>query len=99
MREKLLTTREASQLLNISEQDIIDLTHLGKIPHFKVAGEFLRFRKDDIFKLKREIQKRFDIHREIPPLAERMQEFLYFNDFYILSTIIIMMLLWVIFKS
>ena len=45
MGEKLLTTREVSKILDISEKDVIELTQANKIPHFKVAGEFLRFKK------------------------------------------------------
>ena len=99
MGEKLLNTREVSQLLGISEKDVIDLTKLGKIPHFKVAGEFLRFRKEDIINLKREIQKKFDIHKEKVPFSEKVKEFFYFNDFYIVSGSIIAFLVWIIFKG
>ena len=99
MGERLITTREVSQILNISEKDIIELTNSGKIPHFKVAGQFLRFRKDDIIILKRDIQNKFNISKEIVPLNERVREFLYFNDFYIVSCLVIIALLWFIFKS
>lgn len=99
MREKLLTTREVSQALEISEKDVIELTQLSKIPHFKVAGEFLRFKKEDIARLKKEIQKRFNIYKEKTSWAEKSREFMYFNDFYIISTFLIAILLWVIFKG
>jgi len=99
MREKLLNTREVSQILDISEKDVIDLTKLGKIPHFKVAGEFLRFRKDDILNLKKEIQKKFDIQKEKTPMHEAIGEFFYFNDFYLISGSIIVLLVWLIFKG
>ncbi len=99
MREKLLTTREVSKILEISEKDVIELTENNKIPHFKVAGEFLRFRKDDIVDLKKEIQKRFNIHKEKVSTSERIREFIYFNDFYIVSSIVIVVLLWAIFKG
>ena len=45
MREKLLTTREVSKVLGLPEKDIIDLANSNLMPHFKVAGEFLRFRR------------------------------------------------------
>ena len=57
MKDKLLTTREVSQILNISEKDIIELTMNDKICHFKVAGEFLRFKKEDVVGLKKEDRK------------------------------------------
>ena len=38
MKEKLLTTREASHVLGISEKDIINLSGSNLIPHFKLGG-------------------------------------------------------------
>ncbi len=99
MREKLLTTREVSQILGISEKDVIELTEMGRIPHFKVAGEFLRFDKEVILNLKKEIQRKFNISREKVSLRERVREFFYFNDFYILSGLIIVILLIIIFRG
>ncbi len=99
MKEKLLTTREVSQFLNISEKDVIELTQQGKMPHFKLAGEFLRFKREGIVNLKKEIQKKFNIHKEVSPWTERIREYLYFNDFYIASACIILILSWVIFKG
>ena len=99
MKDKLLATREVSQILEISEKDVIELTKLDKIPHFKIAGEFLRFKKDDILQLKKEIQAKFNIHREKVPKIEQIREFLHFNDFYLASSLIITILLWTIFKG
>ena len=33
-----------------SEKEVIDLAKANVIPHFKVAGEFFRFNKEDILK-------------------------------------------------
>jgi len=99
MKDKLLTTREVSQILNISEKDIIELTMNDKICHFKVAGEFLRFKKEDVVGLKKEIQKKFNIHKEISSPLERWSEILYFDDFYIVSFFIILVLVWIIVKG
>jgi len=98
-REKLLTTREVSRLLGISEKELIEMTKRGDIPHYKVAGEFLRFRKPEIFKIKDEIQRKFNCARPQTSLGERVREFFYFNDFYILSGAVITVLLWYIFKG
>jgi len=99
MREKLLTTREVSHILGISEKDVIELTKTEKIPHFKIAGEFLRFSRDNIINLKKEIQKRFNIHNDGVSLSERLRDFFYFNDFYIVSFLVIVVLLWAILKG
>ncbi|MBU1113386.1 MAG: helix-turn-helix domain-containing protein [Candidatus Omnitrophica bacterium] len=99
MKEKLLSTREVSQILGISEKDIIELANSRHIPHFKVAGEFLRFRRDDVVKIKPTIRKKYNIPEKQSRRTESFREFFYFNDFYILTAVIIIALLWVIFKD
>jgi len=98
-REKFLTTRDVSNLLGLSEQEIIDLAKTGLIPHTKIGGEFLRFKRSNILKIRQDIKKQYNVpHRKVYHL-ERFKEFLYFNDFYIISTFIIIFLLWIIFKD
>ena len=99
MKEKLFTTREGSQILGISEKEIIDLADKNLIPHFKVAGEFLRFKKEDILKVKPAVRKRYNLSERKHNLLERIREFIYFNDFYLVSATIIILLLWVIIKD
>lgn len=99
MREKLFTTREASHILGISEKDTIGLANANLIPHFKVAGEFLRFKREDITKVKPAIKKRYNLPEKKYRHMERLREFFYFYDFYIVSTMIIVALLWVIIKD
>jgi len=99
MKEKLLNTREASSTLGISEKEIIDLANTNLIPHFKVAGEFLRFKKEDILKIKPAIKKKYRLPEKKHRRMDKAKEFFYFNDFYIISTIVIIALLWVIIKD
>ncbi|MFH1504899.1 MAG: helix-turn-helix domain-containing protein [Candidatus Omnitrophota bacterium] len=99
MKEKLLNTREASSALGISEKEIINLANTNLIPHFKVAGEFLRFKREDVTKIKPVIKKKYRLSEKKYRRADKVKEFLYFNDFYIISTIIIIILLWVIIKD
>jgi len=99
MAEKLLTTREASHILGISEKDIINLAGSNLIPHFKVAGEFLRFKREDVLRVKSAIKRRYNIPEKEHRRIERIKEFFYFNDFYIISLAIIAILLWVIIKD
>ncbi|UCG35243.1 MAG: helix-turn-helix domain-containing protein [Candidatus Omnitrophota bacterium] len=102
MSEKLLTTREASQLLRISEKEVIDLANANLLPHFKVAGEFLRFRREDILKAKASVKKKHGSHSTAEKKIhkrERLREFIYFNDFYIVCSVLIAVLVWVIVKD
>ena len=99
MKEKLLTTREVSQLFDMSEKEVIDLANLNIIPHFKVAGEFLRFRKEDVLKIKNTVKKRYNIIDKKHRFQERVRDFFYFNDFYLVCSLLIIFLLWLIFKD
>ncbi|MCD6228182.1 MAG: helix-turn-helix domain-containing protein [Candidatus Omnitrophica bacterium] len=99
LEKKLLTTREVSQILGILEKEVIELAQEGKLPHYKVAGEFLRFKKEDVLKVKKEIQKKFKVEQRYPSWKEKVSDFFYFNDFYIISGAIIVILLWLIFKG
>jgi excisionase family DNA binding protein len=99
MREKLLTTREASQILGISEKEIIDFASSGLIPHFKIGGEFLRFRREDILKVKEEIRRKYNLSLKKYTWRDKIKDFFYFNDFYIVSFLIILILTWIIFKD
>jgi len=96
LAEKLITVREASQLLGILEKDVISLAKKKKIPSYRVGGEFLRFPKEEIFRLKDKIQEEFNVSTETPSLGERVYSFFYFNDFYIISFLIIAILLGII---
>ena len=99
MSEKLLTTREVSQFLGISEKDIIELADAKLLPHFKVAGEFLRFRKEDISKVKETIRRKYNLPHKKFRRRESLLDFFYFDNFYIFSAMAIVVLLWIILKD
>jgi len=114
MPEKLLTTKEVAYLLRISEDEVKRLVDVGEIPAYKIGGKFLRFRKEQIEAIRDEIfeveaaqrsgsssaaaiviapRERFDY-----TFTERIGDFFYFNDFYIVSFIIIGILLYIILR-
>ncbi len=99
MKEKLLATREASHILGIPEKDIIDLARANLIPHFKVAGEFVRFKREDMLRIRPVIKKKYNIPEKKHRRTEKIKDFLYFNDFYIIATTVIVVLLWLIVKD
>ncbi|KPK98990.1 MAG: hypothetical protein AMJ95_01690 [Omnitrophica WOR_2 bacterium SM23_72] len=98
--EKLLTVREVSILLSVSEKEVIDMAENGTIPAYKVGGVYLRFRSDQIQEyrksLKSHILKKL---KEKYPVSDRIRDFFYFNDFYILSAVLIFLLLVIILRG
>lgn len=97
--EKLLTIREVSLTLGISEKEVIELAEKGVIPAYKVAGVYLRFKKEQIEEIKDKMKDRllssgYDVNLKNSYTPwERISDFFYFNDFYILSFLIILIML------
>ncbi len=100
--EKLLTIREVSMILGISEKEVIDLSESGAIPAYKVGGVYLRFKRQQVEDFKKKT-KPLVAHKtkglQKYSLQGKVADFLYFNDFYILSAIIILSILIIIFRG
>jgi excisionase family DNA binding protein len=124
MSEKLMTLRELCEYLGAHEERIISLVEEKAIPAYKIGGELLRFRKEQIETMRSEIDSRLretegpaalsgkktpvkpaerpGISRNIAvgnTFSESLRDFLYFNDFYILSAVISVVLLVIIFRG
>ncbi len=56
--EKLWTTAEAAQYLGITEVDVEQLVREGKLTGYKLGGQFLRFRPNQVEELKGAIRFR-----------------------------------------
>lgn len=99
-QEKFLTIREAAHYLNITEKEIINLAEEGKLPAYKIGGVYLRFKRDQLDKMKSQVEHKQDYARNIKPrVLEKFRDFLYFNDFYILSAVVIAVIVFVIIKE
>ncbi len=48
VEEKLLTVRDVSLILGISEKEVVDLVESHKLVAYKVGGLYLRFKKEHI---------------------------------------------------
>ena len=99
--EKLLTVRDVSIILDISEREVVDLAESGAIPAYKVGGVYLRFKREQVMEYKKSrrpfLSKDDTVQR--PSLKEKVSDFFYFNDFYILTGLLIISLLLVIFRG
>jgi excisionase family DNA binding protein len=98
MSEKLLNTKQVCQYLGLSEEDLRILVDRGEIPAYRLGGTILRFRKDQIDRIKAEgIPKVINLEEgrvdAVETRLDKLRDFLYFNDFYLISAIIIVILL------
>jgi excisionase family DNA binding protein len=99
--EKLLTVRDVSIILGISEREVMDLAESGKLPAYKVGGVYLRFKRDQVLEFKKSKGPLFP-RKETPrqyKIKNKISDFFHFNDFYILAALIIIILLFVIFRG
>lgn len=60
MPEKLMTLRELSEYLKAPEEKLISLVEDKSIPAYKIGGELLRFRKEQIDAMRSEIDSRIN---------------------------------------
>jgi len=102
MTEKLLTVRDVSLVLGISEKEVMDLVEEKRLEAYKVGGVYIRFKEEQILEF-RKIFKPTIKHKPVIQheysLKDRISDFFYFNDFYILSALIILLILVVIFQG
>lgn len=99
--EKLLTVRDASVLLEVSEKDVLDLAEKGILPAYKVGGVYLRFKKeqvDEYRKAHHKVQHKSE-GKESVGRQDKIRDFLYFNDFYIFAAILIILLGFLVYRG
>jgi excisionase family DNA binding protein len=94
---QFISVRETAQILGISEKKVMDLIELRKLQAYRIAEKFLRFKKADVLALRNTgtVPKEHAVFKYSG--MERLIDFLYFNDFYIVSLLMIIGLLYVIF--
>lgn len=99
--EKLLTVREVSVILGVSEKDVLDLTENGTIPGYKIGGVYLRFKKEQVEQYKKGLHhgRPKAVKDEAAGISSRIQDFFYFNDFYIFAAILIILLVYLVYRG
>jgi excisionase family DNA binding protein len=98
--ERLLTVRDVSLILGISEKEVLDLVENKQLPAYKVGGLYLRFKQDQIeaFRKSAKPHHRKNLNSHKYSFKDRVSDFFYFYDFYILSILIILLILVIIFQ-
>lgn len=116
MPEKLITVKEAAELLGIPRVKIRELVEKNELPAYKIGGKFIRFRKDQVEAIRSVILR--DIANERPgrpmpavprehsmftrettytqSFPDKLLDFFYFNDFYIIAAVLTVLLLFII---
>jgi excisionase family DNA binding protein len=101
--EKLWTTSEVAKCLGIGETDVDQLVRDGKLTGYKLGGQFLRFRPDEVKQLKAHVTPRPEgaVATALEPRRglERVRDFFYFYDFYLLSFVLLIGLILYVMSS
>ena len=101
IEEKMLTVSDVSVIVGVSEKDVLDLAETGTIPGYKVGGLYLRFKKEQVEQYKKNQRHLHPKAAKKEPVGvkNRIQDFFYFNDFYIFSSIFIILLGYVVYRG
>lgn len=67
MPEHLLNIKEVAEYLGVSEEEVKRLVDIGEIPAYKIGDSFLRFRKEQVDAVKREVS---DVEMKDPDRVE-----------------------------
>jgi len=111
LTEDYLSVKDAAAMLEVSETEMRELVKKHQVPTHNVAGVFLRLKRKEV----EELKNKWRIERELFPKPQKtfvhdgkvaragffakLADFWYFNDFYILCSILIVLLLYVILSS
>lgn len=98
MADQFISVREAAQTLGISEKKIMDLVEERNLQAYRIAGQFLRLKKSEVVGLQTSGHVTEENFQYKYTSSERFWDFLYFNDFYIVSLLIIILFVYTIFK-
>lgn len=93
----MLSMEEVKSFLELSQEDLEKHLKTGKLRAYKIGGTYLRFRKEDILNLRSELRPSKNKSAGLN-LIGRVSEFWRFNNFYIVSLLIVLALIAVITK-
>lgn len=97
MSDQFISVREAAQILKVSEKKIMELVEQGKLQSYRIAGQFIRFKRNDLMGIKSGGTVAAENTQFEYTSSERIKDFFYFNDFYIISAAVVILFLYIIF--
>lgn len=98
MTSKLLTIRDVANYFNITEKEVVDLAECGVIPAYKVGGLYLRFKKEQLEQARAKVKPNQALVSIEGTVVEKVADYVYHHDFYLISLAVIFFLLYFIVK-
>lgn len=92
MSDGFLTEEEVKSYLNVGPSELEDFIRRGKLTAYRVGGEFLRYRKDQVMALKggRKFQFPDELERN---WVDKIRDWWNFYSFYILASVLVILLI------
>jgi excisionase family DNA binding protein len=97
MSSQYITVRETAQMLAVSEKKVMDLIEAGSLQAYKIADQFLRLKRNEVINMLSSGQVVSENVTHSYTAGERVRDFFYFNDFYLIALAVIGVLLYIIF--
>jgi excisionase family DNA binding protein len=97
MSSQYITVRETAQILAVSEKKVMDLIEAGQLQAYKIADQFLRLKRNEVVNMRTSGQVISENVVQTYTAGERVRDFFYFNDFYLIALVVIGALLYIIF--
>ncbi len=91
----MLTTEEVKNFLEVDQTAFDKFLKEGKLPAYKIGGTYVRFRKEDVLNLRSHLMPKRPPYGGVSPGA-RIADFWRFNNFYIISILIVLAVIWVV---
>jgi excisionase family DNA binding protein len=88
-----ISVREAAQILGISEKKVMDFVDGKKLQAYRIADQFLRLKKDEVLSLRNTGTVVNENVQHPYTQSDRLKDFFYYNDFYMVSAGVIIILL------
>ena len=97
MSSQYITVRETAQILAVSEKKVMDLIENGSLQAYRIADQFLRLKRNEVVNIRSTGQVVSENIAHSYTIGEKVHDFFYFNDFYLISLAVIGVLLYIIF--
>ncbi|MSR78464.1 MAG: helix-turn-helix domain-containing protein [Candidatus Omnitrophica bacterium] len=85
----MLTFEEVKNFLDVEQSQVEKFLENGKLRAYKIGGTYIRFRKEEVLNLRFEIMPQKTKLPKKASLGGSLLEFWRFNNFYILSILIV----------
>lgn len=94
----MLTLEEVRSFLEIEEAQLEKYLKQGKLHAYKIGGTYIRFRKEEVLNLRFESLPQKGKSSDALSTGSRLGDFWRFNNFYIISLLVVVALAYIVIR-